>query len=237
MDTVTFEDKAYEIDDQGFIQDWRVWDEGFAEGAAPRAGIIDGLTEEHWRVIRHIRAQFQETGECPLVFATCRELGLRLKELEALFPKGYLRGACRLAGISYRDRFVDYFGEPSMIGAPMPGGAPGEMEPLSSAHSFVPTFGKVYRIDVLGFLVDPADWDPEYAAHRARDMGLQRLSEQHLQVLDYLRQAFEATGSVPTVIQCCKDNDLELEELEGLFPKGYHRGAVKLAGLCVRAGK
>ncbi len=237
METVTFEGKTYEIDDQGFLQDWRVWDERFAEGGAPRAGITDGLTEEHWRVIRHIRAQFQKTGECPLVFATCRELGLRLKELEALFPKGYLRGACRLAGISYRDRFVDYFGEPSRIGVPMPGGVPVVVAPLSPVHPFVPTFGKVYRIDVLGFLVDPADWDPEYAAHRAREMNIPRLSEQHWQILDYLRKTFEATGSVPTVIQCCKDNDLELEELEDLFPKGYHRCAVKLAGLCVRPGR
>ena len=66
MKTGTREGNSYEIDDQGFLQDWRDWDERFAEEAAPRAGITDGLTEEHWRVIWHIRAQFQETRECPL---------------------------------------------------------------------------------------------------------------------------------------------------------------------------
>lgn len=237
MDTVTFEGRSYRIDDQGFLLDSGDWDERFAEEAAPRAGITHGLTEEHWRVIRHIRAQFKETGECPLVFATCRELGLRLKELETLFPKGYLRGACRLAGITYRDRFVDYFGEPSRLGATKPGRVPVVVEPSSPTHSSVPTVGKVYRIDAMGFLVDPADWDPEYAAHRAREMNLPKLSEQHWKILDYLRRSFKATGLVPTVIQCCRDNNLELEELEDLFPNGYHRCAVKLAGLCVRPGR
>ena len=36
---------------------------------------------------------------------------------------------------------------------------------------------------------------------------------------------------VPTVYEACADNGLELEDLEQLFSDGYHRGAVKLAGL------
>ena len=235
METLTFRGKSYRIDDHGFLQDWREWDEGFAEGAAPEAGVGGGLTEKHWEVLRFIRAKFQETGVCPLVYNTCRSLGLRLRDLETLFPRGYLRGACRLAGITYRDRFVDYFGERA-VPTPVLEQEPGTVGVPVRVPSAAALRGKVYRVDAWGFLVDPTEWDALYASNKAREMKLPGLSEKHWRVLDYLRTQFEETGTVPTVIQCCHANGLELEELEELFPDGYHRGAVKLAGLCVRSG-
>jgi tRNA 2-thiouridine synthesizing protein E len=218
MDAIAFDGKSYEIDRQGFLEKSEDWDESFAEGTAPFVGIRGGLTEQHWEVIRFIRNQFKETGDCPLVYSTCRAFGLRLREMEALFPAGYLRGACRLAGITYRDRFVDFFGG-------LPHRVRGE-EPLSE---------KAYRVDVFGFLIDPSDWDESYAENKAREMKVPGgLSEKHLQILRQLRERFQETGVVPTVIECCKENGIELDALEALFPDGYHRGAVKLAGLCVR---
>jgi len=235
MDTLMFSGRSYRIDDQGFLEDWRDWDEGFAEGLAPETGIPGGLTEWHWEVIRHIRDHFREHGECPLVFSTCRALGLRLRGLETLFPTGYLRGACKLAGLSYRDRFVDYFGEAPAVAVP----APDEIQETperAPALSGPAVRGKVYRVDAWGFLVDPAEWDALYATNKAREMKHPGLTARHWQVIDYLRSAFDETGTVPTVIACCHANRLEIDELEALFPDGYHRGAVKLAGLCVRPG-
>jgi TusE/DsrC/DsvC family sulfur relay protein len=236
MEKLIFRGRSYRIDDQGFLQDWQDWDEGFAEGGAPGVGISGGLTEQHWEVIRHIRARFKETGECPLVFSACRALGLRLRDLERLFPKGYLRGACKLAGITYRDRFVNYFGEPSSAPAPVAEGEEPVAERPTPTPPEAPLRGRVYRVDAWGFLVDPAEWDALYASNKAREMKLPGLSEKHWRVLDYLRTTFDENGTVPTVIECCKANGLELEELEALFPDGYHRGAVKIAGLCVRPG-
>jgi tRNA 2-thiouridine synthesizing protein E len=40
--------------------------------------------------------------------------------------------------------------------------------------------------------------------------------------------------SYPSVTETCEVNDLDIEELEQLFPDGYHRGAVKIAGLRLR---
>jgi sulfur relay (sulfurtransferase) DsrC/TusE family protein len=40
-------------------------------------------------------------------------------------------------------------------------------------------------------------------------------------------------GVVPTVYETFVANSLELEDLERLFPDGYQRDAVKLAGLRV----
>ena len=34
--------------------------------------------------------------------------------------------------------------------------------------------------------------------------------------------------------ETCEANDIDIDELEQLFPDGYHRGAVKIAGLRLR---
>jgi tRNA 2-thiouridine synthesizing protein E len=233
MNEITFGNRTYEVDALGFLVDPGEWDESFAEGMASLVGLPGGLTEKHWKVIRYIRQEFRDRGDCPLVFSTCRVHGLSLRELDGLFPAGYLRGACKLAGISYRDRFIDFFGERRESATPgvdaRAAGVPGGASPLAGE--------KAYRIDALGFLVDPAEWDESYAAHRAWEMKLPGgLTERHWQVIEYLREAFHRIGSVPTVLECCTATGTDLDELERLFPDGYHRGAVKLAGLCVRPG-
>ena len=64
-------------------------------------------------------------------------------------------------------------------------------------------------------------------------MKVGRLTEEHWRVLRFLRDGFARTGVVPTIYESCDANGLELDDLERLFPDGYHRGVVKLAGLRV----
>jgi TusE/DsrC/DsvC family sulfur relay protein len=91
---------------------------------------------------------------------------------------------------------------------------------------------KTYQVDLRGFLVDPSSWDRDFAAFRAEDMGIPGgLTPKHWQIINYLRERFAEKKAIPTVFQAGEDNHLELEELELLFPAGYHRGAVKLSGL------
>ena len=91
-------------------------------------------------------------------------------------------------------------------------------------------------MDVRGFLVDPDEWDEHYAAHRAYEMKMAggKLSKMHWQVIRFLRSNFYKTGNLPTVSEACEANDIAVDELEQLFPDGYHRGAVKIAGLRLR---
>ncbi len=49
-----------------------------------------------------------------------------------------------------------------------------------------------------------------------------------------LGQFKNAGETVPTVYETCEENRIEIEDLEALFPDGYHRGAVKISGLRVR---
>jgi tRNA 2-thiouridine synthesizing protein E len=91
-------------------------------------------------------------------------------------------------------------------------------------------------VDVRGFLVDPDEWDEHYAAHRAHEMKIpgDKLGKLHWQIVRFLRSTYYKTGMIPTATETCEANSLEIDELEKLFPDGYHRGAVKIAGLRLR---
>jgi tRNA 2-thiouridine synthesizing protein E len=217
MATFSFGNKTYQTDTEDFLAEFDQWDENFARGMAPKVGIISGLSEDHWTIIRFIRDTYKSTGKCPLVYETTRTNRLHLQELKALFPAGYLRGACKLAGITYKEGYLDQswvedFAEQVTHGAQE----------------------KIYGINVRGFLVNPADWDKRFALHRAWEMKMPKLTEKHWQVIQFLRDRFEKNNVVPSVYETCEANGIDLEELQRLFPDGYHRGAVKLAGLRVR---
>ena len=214
--TVEFKGRTYRVDPLGCLADLRDWDEGFAEGMAPRVGITGGLTDEHWQVIRFLRRAAAESGRHPLIYQTCKANALHLKDLKRLFPSGYLRGACTLAGLNYDE---GYCNEAALLAAHLPGDAPSPA-------------GKTYRVDARGYLVDDAEWDERFALCKAVELGLQGpFTDRHWRVVRFLRDAFARRGRVPTVYETCESNAIGLEDLEALFPSGYHRGAVKIAGL------
>jgi len=225
MATLTVGAKAYEVDESGFLLDFAQWDEGFARATAQDQQVEGELGEAHWRVIRYIHAVFREEGRCPLVFQTCKANGLRIKDLGRLFPTGYLRGACKLAGITYREGYHGYGCVPPLARSY------GRTE--ASGGEPIPLVNKTYTVDVRGFLVDPDTWDEPYATMRAADMKMPALSQRHWTLLRYVREHYQAHGEVPTVVQTCEANQLEVDELAELFPDGYQRGLIKLAGLRV----
>ena len=219
MKTFVFKDKEYRIDDQGFLLDPNDWDEDYAEGMAPTLDIRGGLEERHWRIISHIRRTCEETNECPLVYQTCKECDLELGDLIGLFPTGYLRGACKLAGRTYRESSLGQSVDRE-AGKERP--APEDLE-------------KVYRVDLRGFLIDPSEWDARYAIFKAAEMKMPEfLIEKHWKIIHFLRDYYRRHKDVPTVYETCRANGLEMDDMERLFPDGYHRGAVKIAGLRAR---
>jgi tRNA 2-thiouridine synthesizing protein E len=224
MGTVTFGDKTYKVETEyEFILDSSEWDENFARGMAPRCGIASGLSKDHWKVIYFIRDFQKKTGKCPLVYETCRKNRLHLLELKELFPSGYLRGACKLAGVTYKqgcleESWVEEYIEQSWT-----------EERVERPTGPAPR--KTYETDVRGFLVNPKQWDREFAVHRASELNIPKLTDRHWQVINFLRDRFEKDKMVPTIYETCEGLDMKLEELEALFPSGYHRGAVKVSGL------
>jgi TusE/DsrC/DsvC family sulfur relay protein len=204
MGTFSHNGKVYEVDSTDFLTNFNDWDKNFAIGLAPKLGITE-LTKVHRNVIKTIRKYFKEEGVCPNVYETCRVCGLHLSEMEKLFPTGYWRGACKLAGVSSW------------------GGHLGPIIP----------YNKTYEIDARGFLVNAEDWDEYYAAFRAYEMKIHggKLTDRHWKIIKFLRESYQKNKEVPTIYETCEANKINIEELEYLFPDGYHRGAIKLAGL------
>lgn len=69
--------------------------------------------------------------------------------------------------------------------------------------------------------------------HRALEMKIPQgeLTESHWRVIDYLRDFHKREKRIPTIYETCETCQLDLEQMEALFPDGYHRGALKIAGL------
>jgi tRNA 2-thiouridine synthesizing protein E len=209
--------KRYHVDTNGFLTSPDEWDEQFAVTHARSAGIEGGLTDEHWTVIRFIRKAFEETGMVPLAYVTCTNLDIGISDLKRLFPAGYHRGVCRLAGVAYWTAQSQQLTEHT---------------PSTAAEVGSAAPAPRYRTDMLGFLHDPADWDREFALATAAELGMVGgLTPEHWKVIDYLREVHEREGILPTLYETCDDNGLEIDDMRRLFPDGYHRGAVRLAGL------
>ncbi|MHC4777388.1 MAG: TusE/DsrC/DsvC family sulfur relay protein [Planctomycetota bacterium] len=99
---ITLNGTTYRLDERGFLDPPGQWDESFAEGMAKELGLTEGLSLEHWKVIYHLRKAFLQGRQIPAIFFACVEVKIPLRKMKSLFPMGYLRGACRMAGISFR---------------------------------------------------------------------------------------------------------------------------------------
>jgi tRNA 2-thiouridine synthesizing protein E len=92
-------------------------------------------------------------------------------------------------------------------------------------------YDKTYEVDIYGYLIDPREWTERFTKRKATEVGAGRLTDNHWTLLRILREEFFRTRQVPTAREACHAAGIELEELERLFPLGYLRCAVKLAGL------
>jgi tRNA 2-thiouridine synthesizing protein E len=134
---------------------------------------------------------------------------MRLAEMRALFPTGYHRGACKIAGIS----------SCFML----------EINYWLSFETVLP-LGPRYPLDPLGFLLDFERWDEEFAKALFNEAGTPP-TNRHWEVIRYLRAYYTKHASIPTVYEACSAIGMSLDEFGSLFPSGYRRGAFRLAGL------
>ena len=208
---VTFGNKAYTMDPFGYLEHPGLWDENFADGIAPRIGISSGLNDDHWRVIRYLRQQLEEADMVPYFVSACVDLGYRISRFRELFPTGFMRGACRAAGISF-----DFIASRNLL----------------LTYENLPSIWTGYALCPMGFLRSPESWDRTFVNLVAKDWDLPAgLTEVHWQVIHFLRERYQSTGKVPLVYETCRANKLSLEGLNTLFPTGYWRGACRIAGL------
>ena len=98
MSTSTYADTTVTVDEQGFFDDPAQWTEEMAPEIAKEQGI-DHLTDQHWQVIRFMRAEYAVKGTGPTVRALGKTSGVSVKELYQLFPHGPAKTAAKIAGI------------------------------------------------------------------------------------------------------------------------------------------
>ncbi|OFY65347.1 MAG: sulfur relay protein DsrC [Bacteroidetes bacterium RBG_13_42_15] len=96
MPTKTFAGKTVEVDNEGFLIHHTDWSEEMAPEIAKEEGIQ--LTEAHWKVLRFIRKDFQETGQIPTIRRIKNAGGIPTNELYELFPQGPAKKSAKIAG-------------------------------------------------------------------------------------------------------------------------------------------
>jgi tRNA 2-thiouridine synthesizing protein E len=203
--------KTYSLDRYGFLDPPEQWDDEFATNMAEKVGILDGLTEEHWEFIRYLRRKFIIAKTVPVVVIACAENKMRLGKLRALFPAGYHRGACKIAGINHSFMY--------------------EHNIWLTYESYRMLLAN-YGMTPAGFLENFDQWDKRFVYQIVSEWDLaDGLRDRHWDVIYYLRDFYEENKNIPTVFETCKIMELTFPELLELFPDGYRRGACRAAGL------
>lgn len=92
----------FETDAEGYLVDPSAWTEPIARELARREGIT--LTDEHWRVIGFMRDYFASHQIAADARFAIRHLAethgaTARKRLFELFPYGYVKQACKIAGM------------------------------------------------------------------------------------------------------------------------------------------
>ena len=82
-----------------------------------------------------------------------------------------------------------------------------------------------------GFFTDPDLWTEEMAPELAAEDGIDELSDQHWQVLRFMRDEYYEKGTGPTVRVLGKSSGVSVKELYALFPKGPAKIAARVAGI------
>lgn len=85
--------------------------------------------------------------------------------------------------------------------------------------------------DNEGFLVDFDSWTPQWAEQMARQLGLEKLTDAHWNIINYLRFFYKDWSKAPLAKQIKAETGISLLQIEKLFPEGIRLGARRIAGL------
>ena len=82
-----------------------------------------------------------------------------------------------------------------------------------------------------GFFTDSDQWREDMAPEIAHAVGIDTLTEQHWQVLKFMRHEYAEKGTGPTVRALGRTSGISIKQLYQLFPKGPAKLAAKIAGI------
>jgi tRNA 2-thiouridine synthesizing protein E len=82
-----------------------------------------------------------------------------------------------------------------------------------------------------GFFENPDQWTEDMVPVLAEAEGITTLTEQHWQVIRFMRQEYYDKGTGPTVRALGKSSGVTVKQLYQLFPKGPAKVAARVAGI------
>ena len=91
--------------------------------------------------------------------------------------------------------------------------------------------GHDVHVNEEGFLTEFDEWSEAIAAELAHDVGIAALTEEHLQVLRFLRADYEANGETPTLRRVSTVGGFDTKQLFVLFPKKPAKKMSYVAGV------
>lgn len=97
--------------------------------------------------------------------------------------------------------------------------------------SFREIAGKTVEFDEEGFMVNPEDWTRQIAEVLAKEIGINKLEEDHWKVIEFSRTDFKEKGEAPTLRRITKAGGVPTKNLYQLFPKGPAKKVALIAGL------
>lgn len=98
MAEVTHLGKTFEVDEDGFLQDFEDLCPEWVDYVKESEGI-PAVTPDHEKIIEFLQEYYKKNGIAPLVRILAKNTGYKLKEIYELFPSGPGKGACRMAGL------------------------------------------------------------------------------------------------------------------------------------------
>lgn len=222
----------------GRLQDLNDWSDEVAAFLAAADGL--SLTPDHWDIIRLMREYYQTYNITPIRKLLKADIAEKLGAekavdgwLDRLFPQGVLIQGSKIAGlpVPLLDAEVEKMHTTAVKK---------ESRPAAESSFFVNEFyfeGRTYPVHAKGNLANSADWNEHLAEFLARKEGI-ILTEEHWQVIDFLRKFFFQYGITPMVRLLMKHMRQELGEersshdyLYRLFPGGPSRQGSRIAGL------
>jgi tRNA 2-thiouridine synthesizing protein E len=97
MTTTTIDGYEIHVDDEGFMTRYDEWTEELAKTLASQIGVE--MSDEHWKAIRFLRADFPVQEETATLRRVATVGGIPTKQLFALFPKKPAKKMAYIAGL------------------------------------------------------------------------------------------------------------------------------------------
>lgn len=219
----------------GHVCNLEEWSPELATALAAKEGLT--LMAQHWKVLIAMRDYYSSYNVSPvkkLLKRALKESGSAVLTsdvvLNELFPGGVCVQGSRIAGVPM-----------PMLDAELERVNCGKREAVITETShFVERFdfnGQDLAVTCTGNLLELNKWSSQLAEFMAEKEGI-KLSDQHWEVLNFLRTFYFEYGTTPMVKILMKHMAEELgvervsrDHLYTLFPKGPSRQGSRIAGL------